>query len=441
MRKLLFIVLLIPVCLFAQNKHTGIWLLKNMKLDFNTQPVTVSNIVLPLGSKASIANSKGQLLFSYTGEICDKYLQTLSNGNVSYTERPMFIPMPDNERFYYLFGNYKYSLIDTTLNNGNGDVIEKDIVYNTININEIQAVHHSNCRDIWIVGYTDTAFIAYLVTSSGISATPVITSRQATGATPSGIYSNLSISPSGNLFVIGHNGYLEFGTFDRASGIFARKQLFQTSNYISMYKITFSSDNSKIYFAATSNIANSSRHQIVQVNIVNGVADYANLIIVSATYYGAFEPFGFLQLAKDGKIYETFTAYKRINIINNPNLLGGACNYQQNAIPTTLSHVLPKFISTWFSVNYCELDFFSENYCKTDNTQFYINNSDNISTVLWNFGDSQTSTQLNPTHTYANAGTYTVTLTVTFTDNSTQTITKQITINQKPQDLILIYKQ
>ena len=37
----------------------------------------------------------------------------------------------------------------------------------------------------------------------------------------------------------------------------------------------------------------------------------------------------------------------------------------------------------------------------------------------WNFGDNSTSTERNPTHTYAAAGNYTITLTVT--DNTGQT--------------------
>jgi len=441
-----FVLITYTGTVFAQNKHTGIWLLKNMKLDFNTEPVTVSNIVLPSGSRATIANSEGQLLFAYTDVIRDKNLQTLLNGTVSYSERPMFIPMPGNERFYYLFGNYKYSLIDTTLNSGNGDVIEKDIEYNTINIKEIQAVHHANCRDIWILGVNDTAYIAYLLTPSGISNSPIITTRLPTGATTGGNYSIFSVSPSGSLFVICHSIdsgtqliaiSAEFGTFDRNTGSFSRSQLYQSFDYSSAYKCAFSPDNSKIYFAATSKIINGSQHQIIQVNIVNGVADFANLDIVSATAYTGFQPFGFFQLARDGKIYETL-GRKWINVINNPNVLGSACNYQQNAIPTaSTQQVLPNFISTWFSTNYCELDFFSVNYCQTDNTQFYINNTDNIATVIWNFGDSQTSTELNPTHTYANASTYTVTLEVTFTDNSTQTIMKTIEIFDKPSIILI----
>jgi len=42
---------------------------------------------------------------------------------------------------------------------------------------------------------------------------------------------------------------------------------------------------------------------------------------------------------------------------------------------------------------------------------------------LWDFGDGNTSTQQNPSHTYATPGVYTVTLTVTTADGCTQTIT------------------
>jgi hypothetical protein len=73
----------------------------------------------------------------------------------------------------------------------------------------------------------------------------------------------------------------------------------------------------------------------------------------------------------------------------------------------------------------------ANNFCLGELTTFSVSFT-NIQSVLWHFGDSQTSTELNPTHTYASAGTYTVTLEVTFTDNSTQTVTKDIEIFDKP---------
>ncbi len=43
----------------------------------------------------------------------------------------------------------------------------------------------------------------------------------------------------------------------------------------------------------------------------------------------------------------------------------------------------------------------------------FANSSSNANTYSWNFGDNTSSTEANPTHTYANDGTYTVTLTAT----------------------------
>jgi len=85
-------------------------------------------------------------------------------------------------------------------------------------------------------------------------------------------------------------------------------------------------------------------------------------------------------------------------------------------------------------------NFVFQNTCQFLVTQFIITNVNVIQSVIWNFGDSQTSTQLNPTHIYSNAGIFTVTLNATFTNGQQQTVTKQITINPKPINLIITHK-
>ena len=50
---------------------------------------------------------------------------------------------------------------------------------------------------------------------------------------------------------------------------------------------------------------------------------------------------------------------------------------------------------------------------------------------MWNFGDGNTSNAMSPTHTYANAGNYSVSVTIT-TPQGTGTNTRNITIHPQP---------
>ena len=49
-------------------------------------------------------------------------------------------------------------------------------------------------------------------------------------------------------------------------------------------------------------------------------------------------------------------------------------------------------------------------YTQNNNTYTFINQSSNATHFLWHFGDGDTSTKINPTHTYQTSGNYTVTL-------------------------------
>lgn len=56
-----------------------------------------------------------------------------------------------------------------------------------------------------------------------------------------------------------------------------------------------------------------------------------------------------------------------------------------------------------------------------------------ITSYLWDFGDGHTSTQQNPTYTFASAGTHNVTLTVACGDNTcTDNVTKQVVVSDYP---------
>lgn len=80
------------------------------------------------------------------------------------------------------------------------------------------------------------------------------------------------------------------------------------------------------------------------------------------------------------------------------------------------------------------VQFTNSTECEGNATQFTNNSIPNAAgpaTYNWDFGDGNTTTQQNPTHTYA-PGTYNATLTVTNSDGCSASITQQVTINPTP---------
>lgn len=75
-------------------------------------------------------------------------------------------------------------------------------------------------------------------------------------------------------------------------------------------------------------------------------------------------------------------------------------------------------------VNISDVPTMSANYTANYLTANFTSSAGNASTILWNFGDGTTSTELNPVHTYATPGTYQVSVSAT---NSCGTTTQNMT--------------
>ncbi len=74
------------------------------------------------------------------------------------------------------------------------------------------------------------------------------------------------------------------------------------------------------------------------------------------------------------------------------------------------------------------------NNCAPLEVQFMDQSTGDPTSWLWNFGDGNTSTEQNPIHTYANPGSYTVTLTASSaTGNDIETKINYITVESAPQ--------
>ena len=73
------------------------------------------------------------------------------------------------------------------------------------------------------------------------------------------------------------------------------------------------------------------------------------------------------------------------------------------------------------------------NNCFGDSIQFNnLTTGDNITSILWDFGDGSTSSLENPSHLYLTTGTFTVSLTVTNVEGCNNTISQEITYTDAP---------
>ena len=70
--------------------------------------------------------------------------------------------------------------------------------------------------------------------------------------------------------------------------------------------------------------------------------------------------------------------------------------------------------------------------CQGQATQFTSTSGQGVNSFQWNFGDNQTGTGQNASHTYAQAGTYQVTLTVQTASGCSDQITQTVTVNALP---------
>lgn len=81
----------------------------------------------------------------------------------------------------------------------------------------------------------------------------------------------------------------------------------------------------------------------------------------------------------------------------------------------------------------CEADFYfssdSTGNCETINFFDLSTSNTSINEWAWDFGDGNTSTLENPTHTYANDGSYTVCVTITATDSCVDTYCETVEID------------
>jgi PKD repeat protein len=451
---------LMLLCLFSfrsfAQKEGNIWCFGNgAGLDFNSgSPVFFPGVAMnQWEGVSSIANANGQLLFYSDGiTVWNRNHAVMPNGTgltggASSTQSALIVKQPGANPYYYLFsapetgsGNpLNYSIVDTTLQGGLGDLSIKNIAAYPNCDERVTACLHSNGMDVWILTstFSGDSIAAFLLTSGGLSASPVVSYNGLIhpqgGSTQIGY---MKTSPSGNHLAIAYYnamGPYELYDFDIASGLATNAIVLDSVAYANAYGLEFSPDGTKLYGAS-----HGAGYLVFQFDVTAGSAsaikNSATLVATASHGYAAA-----LQLAPDGKIYLSQWTSNFLGRFDNPNGAGAACGYDDNAValPSGITNGgLPNLRGGIFYQSAPIAIFSAPNHICPGTCTNFNNLSINGTSFIWTFTGAtpSTSTDINPQNIcYNSPGAYTVSLIATNANGSdTITLNNYITVYPYP---------
>ncbi len=451
------ILLLFASTVNSQNEVKN-WIVgSGVRFNFMTNPVSITTAPTSTAAwfyyegNSTISDASGNLLFSTDGRhVYNQNQAVMANGsgiypinNTSSSQSALIVKQPQAQNIYYIFSLHavstntnflRYSIVDMSLAAGLGSVTVKGatLAPSFASAEKLTAVKHCNGTDVWIITRTLNTgqFLSYLLSSSGINATPVISQVSTDSINYHGY---MKMSPNSNKIAYTAKEPGQFSIskdvlivhdFNTSTGVVSTSSLVLDGiNYSGQaYGIEFSSDATKLYLSCGAN--SFSTNCIYQWNLCAGnsqaIKDSRYLLDSSV----ASKPGCALQLGPDGRIYQSRELANSITVINAPNNVGAACGYSANMIPigtpTAMMRLgLPNYVVSYFQQPHPLFEYTL--HCQTAQFGAYSNTlintcsatNQSLQGISWDFGDpssgvANVSSLQNPTHVFSALGTYTV---------------------------------
>jgi gliding motility-associated-like protein len=377
---------------------------------------------------------------------------------------PLVCPTPGNDTLFYLFaisdGANPYQLQALPLRLKNAGDIDEMIYPRPTTPNNFQYKLQKNCSmvlagtahcnqlDYWITVYADHALYSYLVTSTGVNITPVITNVIESIILDSTInpgLSNMKFSANGEKAVVpdfDENRAIVYD-FDNATGKFSNPMIIQLPNSVgdkfgfTLEEIELSPDASKLYLAThfyqlnDDGLNGVTEHEVAQCNLKAATATEVlkSYTVVSpitdrdfCTRASCFITYRSLNVGPDGKIYvgmryadkKSIKVDEAFSVIEAPNEAGLNCRYRklQLSIGTKYKFLGYNYLrSSSYTLKENGITVQKEN-CADKPVKFSLLFT-KIDSVKWDFGEPPSgatnySTSFNTQHQYLSTGAYTV---------------------------------
>jgi PKD repeat protein len=426
----------------------GVSFMTGLPVDFTGAMCTT------LEGSSSMSDAAGNVLLYTDGQtVYNAMNATMPNGTGlmgagSSTQSALIVPDPGNADQYYVFttadflgaNGFRYSIVDMTLQGGLGDVTAvKNVPLLAPCDEKLTGIRMSGQNGFWIVVHANSAisneYYSYPLTAAGVG-TPVISAVGPLFTNGYSYIGQMKISPDGihiaRAFYDGWNA--EIADFDQTTGMVSNPFTFNATNGDYMYGVEFSSTGNAVYFA-TGDLLPSKLFQLdMRAGNSAAILASAQTIFTSAT-----ERTGALQIASNGKIYASHSATFYLGVINDPDILGTGCNYEQDGdtLLTNTQIGLPNFLTGSFIpvppvVNFVASDRFICPFSCID----FTNMSTGAVSYQWYFpgANPDTSTAVNPMFIcYDIPGMYSVTLVATNTAGTDSvTLTNMIHVYPQP---------
>jgi gliding motility-associated-like protein len=389
------IVCFLSINAFAQSEAANWYFGFGAGIKFNQANGTVTSLddgsLITYEGCTSISDDTGNLLFYTDGTtIWNKNHDVMAGGllgDSSSTQSAIIVPKPDDSTIYYVFTvgsqfnntGLHYSVVDITLNNGLGGVTSTNTRLLNVSSEKITAVL-KDCisKSMWVVSFasvdgnsqTYNTFHAFEVSVNGVNDNSVKSTFPINITDPRGY---LKLSPDGTKMACANftsndtNNFtadrLFLYDFNTATGIVSNPVSLSINSQNNFpYGLEFSPNSQLLYVHASNAYQSNSfdldddatkhRSSLAQFDLTQTNIQSSQVIIDDRQLYR-----GGLQLGPDGRIYRALTATYQVGlpylgVINNPNEVGTASNYQHNAInlsPNQSSQGLPPFIQSLFN--------------------------------------------------------------------------------------------
>lgn len=452
---------------FSQKEAANWFFGNNAGLDFNSG-IPLPNLngqVRTIEGSATISDANGDLLFYTEGTtVWNRNHEVMPNGfglkgSPSSSQTALIVPNPSNADIYYLFttddallaetgtfNGFNYNVIDMSLDDGLGDVTQKNITLLTVGSEKVSGVLNFNENEYWVITNFQDRFFTYKVDENGVDTNPVISIVGPVVQNFANGRGSLKLSPDGTklamTYLIAEPEYaasLFLFDFDINTGVVSNA-IEALSHNRAYYGLEFSSDSGKLYASGVNLDSNNELGDIEIVQFDLETPDFFSTGKVVLNYDNNEDYFvaGALQIALDKKIYHSLPG-NRLSVLNRPNANTDLVQSEKNRVDLggrEATFGLPPFVQSFF-----ETIFEIENFCQGETTIFTPIDSSNITGVSWNFGDPNsgvlnTSDSLVGEHVFSAAGSYTITINVQYTNGATKQFLEYLDIKEVPNVLM-----